>query len=59
MSKWSHASCLLGVPEKSLNRERETVNLNKEKLKPKGESEVQSFPKTCEKIHLRKLLSLC
>lgn len=52
MSKWSHASCLLGVPEKSLNRERETVNLNKEKLKPKGESEVQSFPKTCEKIHL-------
>lgn len=35
--------------KKSLNREKETVNLNKEKLKPKGENKVQRFTKTCGK----------
>lgn len=35
-----------GVPGNSLNRE--TVNLNEEKLKPRGKTELQRFTKTCE-----------
>lgn len=35
-----------GVPGNSLNRE--TVNLNEEKLKPRGKNELQRFSKKCE-----------
>lgn len=51
-----------GVPENSLNRERETVNLNQEKWKPRGEKQMRdkgSLLHVEKKTHLCKQLCLC
>lgn len=40
---FSSSGIYRGIPENSLNREREAVNLNEEKLKPRGENEIQRF----------------
>lgn len=48
-----------GVPGNSLNRERETANLNEEKLKPRGKNELQRFTKTCEEKSISESYSPC